>query len=119
MFAAEDLLETLDNPALLERRLLLDKNHLLDHQLKVRDGGWVSCSQHLRASAGLPFAGNVDVYVSSLLARCDGRRTLREIIVDIADHMTTDAERLIPDCLSVVSRLMRCGFLSAADDASG
>jgi len=116
IFAAEDLLGTLDNTALLEQRLVLDKNHCLQHQLKAEDGRWSICSQHLSASLGLPFAGHVDTYIASLLAGCDGRRTLRELVLEVAGRMQTDTEKVMPDCLSVVRKLMQSGFLSAADD---
>ncbi len=120
IFAAEDLLQGLDDDRdLLECRLLFDKHHRLEHQLSVEDGRWVVRAERLCASEGLPFAGNADVYIAKLLAGCDGRRTLRELIAEVGDYVKTDSEKLMAGCLTVVRRLMQSGFLSPADNIRG
>ncbi|UCE47509.1 MAG: methyltransferase, partial [Phycisphaerales bacterium] len=114
IFAAEDLLQTLDNRQLLGQRLIFDEHHRLEHQSAVQDGRWVVQAGHLCASEGVPFAGNVDMHVANLLAGCNGQRTLRELLEEMADRTKTDPEKIIPGCLTVVQRLMRSGFLSPA-----
>ncbi len=114
IFAAEDLLQSLgDDRQLLEQRLLFDEHHRLEHQLAVRDGCWAVNSEHLYASEGIPFAGNMDMYIANLLAGCDGRRTLRELIEAVADRMQTNQETAGPACLAAVRKLMQAGFLSS------
>jgi methylase of polypeptide subunit release factors len=113
IFAAEDFLEALeDDRQLLEQSLLFDEHHLLRHELRAEDGRWAVRSEHLYASEGIPFAGNVDMYVANLLAGCNGRRTLRELLEKVADRAKTDPEKITPTCLTVVQNLMRSGFLS-------
>jgi len=113
IFAAEDLLQSLDDDRqLLEQRLLFDRHHLLRHELRAEDGRWAVRSEHLYASEGVPFAGNVDMYVANLLAGCNGRRTLRELLEEVAARAKTDPEKIVPTCLAVVKNLMRSGFLS-------
>jgi len=113
IFAAEDLLQALDNDRLLlEQRLLFDQHHLLRHELRAKNGRWSVCSEHLYASEGVPFAGNVDMYVANLLAGCNGQKTLRELLEEEAGRAKTDPEKLVPTCLKVVQNLMRSGFLS-------
>jgi len=115
IFAAEDLLQTItDDRQLLEQRFLFDEHHRLEHQLAVRDGCWAVNSEHLYASEGIPFAGNMDMYIANLLAGCDGRRTLRELIEAVADRMQTNPETVGPACLATVRKLMQAGFLSSA-----
>ncbi len=115
IFAAEDLLQSLnDDRQLLEQRFLFDEHHRLEHQLAVRDGCWAVNSEHLYASEGIPFAGNMDMYIANLLAGCDGRRTLRELIEVVADRMQTNAETVTAACLATVRKLMQAGFLSSA-----
>jgi hypothetical protein len=58
----------------------------------------------------------VDSFIASLLAGCNGRRTLRELVCEVAGRMQIDPETVVSDCLSVVRKLMQSGFLSAADD---
>jgi SAM-dependent methyltransferase len=117
LFAAEDLLESIDDDRqLLDERLYFDKHHRLEHELAVQDGRWVIRTEWLRASEGVPFAGNVDMHTASLLARCDGRRTLREVIIEAADRMGADADKLMAAYLAAVRKLMGAGFLSLAPD---
>ena len=114
IFAAEDLLQALDdNRQLLEQRFLFDEHHRLEHQLAVRDDCWAVNSEHLYASEGIPFAGNMDMYIANLLAGCDGQRTLRELVAAVAERMQTDPESIIPACLKAFRKLMQSGFLSA------
>lgn len=114
VFAAEDLLASLgDDRRLLDLRLVFDKHHRLEHELCVEDDHWVVRAEHLYASEGIPFAGNVDMYIMKLLAGCDGRRTLREVLTTVADRVQVQPEGLTPACLAVVRKLMQSGFLSA------
>jgi len=118
-FAAEDLLQSLDDDRqLLEHRLLFDEHHRLEHQLRVENGRWILQVEHLLASEGVPFAGNVDSFITNLLAGCDGKRTLRELIAAVAGRMQADAEGLTPACLAAVRRLMQSGFLSSVGKSS-
>jgi hypothetical protein len=113
IFAAEDLLQALnDDQQLLEQRLLFDQHHLLRHELRVEEGRWSVCSEHLCTTEGVPFSGNVDMYVANLLAGCNGQRTLRELLGDVAGRAKTDPGKLVPTCLKVVQNLMRSGFLA-------
>ncbi len=113
IFAAEDLLQTItDDRQLLEQRFLFDEHHRMEHQLAVRDGSWAVNSEQLYASEGIPFAGNMDMYIANLLAGCDGRRTLRELIEAVADRMQTNQKKVGPACLAAVRKLMQAGFLS-------
>jgi hypothetical protein len=55
----------------------------------------------------------MDMYIASLLAGCDGRRTLRELIEAVADQMQTNQETIGPACLAAIRKLMQAGFLSS------
>jgi hypothetical protein len=58
----------------------------------------------------------MDMYVANLLAGCDGRRTLRELIEAVASRMQTDLKTVTPACLATVRKLMQAGFLSSVGD---
>jgi hypothetical protein len=60
----------------------------------------------------------MDMYVTNILAGCDGRRSLRELIVVTAGLLKANPEQLTPACLEAVRRLMQSGFLSTVG-ASG
>jgi hypothetical protein len=61
----------------------------------------------------------MDMYIANLLAGCDGRRTLRELVEEVAGRAKTAPEKIIHDCLAVVQKLMQCGFLSSVGGARG
>jgi hypothetical protein len=119
IFAAEDLLRSLDDDRkLLEHRLVFDKHHLLEHQLTVENGRWLVQVERLHTDRGISFSGNVDMHIARLLAGCDGRQTLRQLIKAVADQTQTDPETLTGACLAVVRKLMRAGFLSSVDETN-
>jgi hypothetical protein len=113
IFTTEDLLEALDDRQLLEQRLKFEQHHLLRHELQAEDGRWAVRAEHLYTTKGIPFAGNIDMYVANLLAGCNGQRTLRELLEGVAIRAKTEPEKITPACLNVVKNLMRSGFLSA------
>ncbi|MHC5060812.1 MAG: methyltransferase [Planctomycetota bacterium] len=116
IFAAEDLLQELnDERELLQHHLLFDKNHCLEHQLIVENGSWVVQVERLHTDKGISFSGNIDMHIARLLAACDGRRSLGQLIRIVADQTKTDPENLTGACLAVVRKLMRAGFLSSVD----
>ncbi|MBN2592653.1 MAG: methyltransferase [Sedimentisphaerales bacterium] len=112
IFAAEDMLETLDDRQLLQQRLAFANNHRLEHQLVVEDGRWVIRAEHLYAVNGIPFAGNVDMYIANLLAGCNGKWTLGEVVGKAAERIQTNREEFTRACLAAVRKLMQSGFLS-------
>ena len=117
IFAAEDMLEALDDRQLLQQCLAFDNNHRLEHQLVVEDGRWVVRAEHLYATEGVPFAGNVDMYVANLLAGCDGKRTLGEVVLKATERMQANREEFTRACLAAIRKLMQAGFLTPADSS--
>ena len=116
IFAAEDLLQKLDDEReLLVHRLLFNEHHCLEHQLTVENGSWVVQVERLHTDKGISFSGNIDMHIARLLAGCNGRQTLRRLIKAVADQTQTDPESLAGACLAVVRKLMRSGFLSSVD----
>jgi hypothetical protein len=56
------------------------------------------------------------MYIANMLAGCDGRRTLRELVEEVAGRAKTTPEKTIPGCLAVVQKLMRSGLLCSVSD---
>jgi methylase of polypeptide subunit release factors len=116
IFAAEDMLEALDDRQLLQQRLAFDGKHRLEHQLVVEDGRWVIRAEHLYATEGVPFAGNVDMYIANLLAGCDGKRTLGELVEKTAERIQVNREEFTRACLKAIRKLMQAGFLNVVEN---
>jgi hypothetical protein len=115
VFDAEDLVAELrDEGQLLDLRFALDQDHLLEHQLQATGGRWRLRQETLRRTRGFSFSGSVDWHVANMLATCDGKRPLRELLPPLAKALDTDVASVTPACLQVVKKLLRAGLLRAA-----
>src|SRR5262249_18755837 len=68
-----------------------------------RPGGPVA----LELADGLPFRVEVDADALTLMARCDGRRSLRAVVADIGRATGTPPTSLVAAVLPAVRRLVR------------
>jgi hypothetical protein len=115
IFAAQDALEELgDDGRLLDWSLALASDHELKYDLRAENGGWSVKAAYLKQTHGFEFTGEVDRWVGSVLARCDGTHALRDLVGDLARDVGMDYEQLVSPCLAVVRRLMQFGFLSVS-----
>jgi methylase of polypeptide subunit release factors len=115
VFAAQDLLETSDDDALLELPLAVVPGHRLRQEIVAADGGLTVESQTLELTDGLRFVIGVDRHTVSLLPHFDGRRPLRDVIARASTTFALEAEereRFEPAALPVVRRLLGLGFLT-------
>jgi hypothetical protein len=120
VFAAEDFLQTVpDDRALLEARFRLHPDHLVEHQLAVREGRWTVQVMTLRPTSGIMFHANVDAHVMRLLAGCDGQQPLRNTITDMAKSVDVDYPAMASVCADVVRKLLRAGMLLPMHPPSG
>jgi len=113
IFAAQDLLEEV-GPAgsLLDMAFALAPWHELEQTLHAEDGRWVVQRATLTQTQGFPFVGNVDRHVTLVLAGCDGRRKLGEIVANMAKGLGVPPEQLAPAVSKVVRTFLRWGFLT-------
>jgi methylase of polypeptide subunit release factors len=119
IFAAQDFLEELEeDEGFLDQRFLLAPDHEMRHALRAENGKWVVTSASLRQTGGFEFAGNLDVNVVSLLSGCDGSRTLRDLLAELAHRLGVGFEVVAPVGLEVMRSLMRSGFLVVPDHRS-
>jgi methylase of polypeptide subunit release factors len=116
IFAAQDFLADLqDARHLLDHALILAPDHQLEHMLTAEDGGWTVTEAFLKQKEGLQFTARIDRLVSTVLAGCDGRHALRELVADVAHGLGVAMDAVTPPCLQVVRQLMESGFLSVAN----
>ncbi len=112
VFAAQDVLASCDDAALLQQRIRLTPAHRLEHTLHAQEGNWQVQRALLRQTDGIGFAGEVDRLVCTVLAGCDGARTLAELVADLAASVGQPAGAIAPACVRVVRQLMATGFLT-------
>lgn len=115
IFAAQDALEGLaDDRQLLDCLLVLAPDHELKYDLRAENGGWTVTAAYLKQTHGFEFAGEIDRWVGTILARCDGTQPLRNLVGNLGREIGGDADQLVPACLAVVRRLMQFGFLGVS-----
>ncbi len=79
-FAALDLAET----DLREARLQLREDVRLTQIARRSEQGWLAETRLLQQEAGLRWSGTVEVYGATLLAGCDGRQRLGDLLAVLA-----------------------------------
>jgi len=116
IFAAEDFLRQVQpDERFLAQRFALASEHEMRYVLHSESGKWVVTSATLSQTSGFGFTGRLDENVISLLAGCDGSRTLRELLVEFANRVGMDFKTVAPVGLEVMRSLMRSGFLVVPD----
>lgn len=112
LFAGQDRLTALPgDDALLDSAFTAVPGHRLHERLKIEDGHYVIETAEVRLLGGLPFHGSVDAYAIQMLARCDGRRSLREIAGEIAGQAGVETLAFTKACTPIARRLIAMGFL--------
>ena len=115
IFAAQDLLHRLgDERGLLDLAFALTPDHQMEQVLHSRGGRWEVQEARIRQTQGFHFIGNTDRMVATVLAGCDGSRTLRELVAELADELHLDPEKIGAPCAAIIRKLLETGFLTAA-----
>jgi hypothetical protein len=118
VFAAQDLLERIEDADLLDARLELVPSHRLVQHLEAAAGTYAVETQTLELTDGLCFTVGVDRHTASLLPHLDGR-PLHEALSAAAT--TFELERheraaYVSAAVPVVRRLLALGFLVEVDE---
>lgn len=111
-FALRDYLEAArSDEVLLAERFRVSPDVCLQQRYLPGSEGWCLAESELQLGRGLAYTGSVDPYVGRLLARCNGRAPLGQLLREMAASLGQDADSVAPACLDVVRRLVERGFL--------
>ena len=112
IFETETYLSSIpDDRALLQVALRTTTDHRLQQTWALGDGEYVLEGGAVELDGGLRFQGTVDPYTTHLLARCDGRRTLGAIAVELTEKGGLARDRAEAACAAVARKLASLGFL--------
>jgi hypothetical protein len=112
VFENQDYLEALPKEdALLSRAFRLVERHRVEQIVRLRDGRYEVESTLLVLEDGLEFRGPVDGPVVDVLAACDGRRPLHELVDEAAGEHGLSPARAREELVPVVRRLLELGVL--------
>jgi methylase of polypeptide subunit release factors len=111
-FALRDFLSTRrGDRALLAARLRPPPHLRIEPQLEPKPGGWALQGARLSMTRGLSHARRLDSALTRIVLRCDGRRSMGELLSEVASAQGLSADRLAPGLLSGVRQLVALGFL--------
>jgi protein-L-isoaspartate O-methyltransferase len=117
-FALHDFLnDHRDDRSLLEARLRPVPGLIWDVQHEGAAVGWTATRSALRQSDGLAFNGPADRDVAAFVGRCQGERTLGELLAESAADSGREINHFAPGFLKTVRRLVELGFLEPAEAA--
>ena len=111
VFERRDYLSTLGDEQLLEQALAANEHHHLEQTLRLEDGEYEPARILLCRDEGLATRISTDAFMVSIVARCDGRRSVREVIERLAAELGLDARDVLPGTAPAVRRLVELGFL--------
>ena len=112
MFTSRDFLQThAEDGQMLPVKPRLSPHARLEHAYEQTGQTWQLSSATLRLVKGFPLSVGVQPLVADFLSRCDGSSTLKELVESFALGLDKTVETVQPECLSVVRKLVECGFL--------
>lgn len=119
-FALRDFLERVqEDPALLACRLKYSPDLRLEQQFGPSEQGWKVTGSSIHLAKGLAFRGNSDTFMANLMIHCDGRKTLQELLPDMAAALQAEPARLAPLVCRLIRKLVEQGFLLPAGQWNG
>jgi coenzyme PQQ synthesis protein D (PqqD) len=117
VFASQDLLSSAaGDEALLAARFKVSPHARLSRHAYYADSTWQSTSLELWLKKGLTSAAPLalEPAVEEFIKQFDGRRTLDELIAQLAARVNARPEQVRQECLRVTRKLLERGFLLIA-----
>jgi Methyltransferase small domain len=112
VFTAGDFLSGLgDEQELLRERLALAPDSKLEQQVVFREHEWTVEDIRLALEGGLRFRAGLDQPTAALLAALDGKRTLGEVVEDVARVQGASRESVAQAALPVATQMLAAGLL--------
>jgi SAM-dependent methyltransferase len=112
VFAAGDFLSAMtEERELLQDRLVLAPDALLEQQVVFRDREWTVEEIELTLQERLCFRAGLDQPTAALLTALDGKRTLGEVAEKVARLQGASRESVAQAALPVATQMLAAGFL--------
>ena len=111
-FATHDLLNSMTSlDELQNRKPKLSQNVRLEQTFRQTDEGWTRESLSLRQHKGFHGVMGLEPIVADFLGRCDGERTLGEVVTSFAQKVDAPLEQVRKECLQATRLLIERGFV--------
>jgi hypothetical protein len=110
-FGRRDFVEANPGEALLRHAYKTSSNIRLHQTLAPCEEAWQLEKTELIRTAGLSYRGAVDGLIAGLMTRCDGRKTMLEVIGEMSRALESSQEEMAAGALAAVRSLVERGFL--------
>jgi hypothetical protein len=107
-----------DDAALLNRRFRLNPDVTIQQSHAMRTDGLRAVDTQFCKTRGTQFTIRVEPHIGGLVARCDGRRTIRDILGEMSRILGQNTDVTVAQTLRIVHTLIDRGILLAADFTS-
>jgi hypothetical protein len=114
-FGVREYLEARDDAALLGAKLRVADGVRLDSVSEASNAAWRIGAAKIRLAKGLQYESGIDLRLAGMVAQCDGRHTLGEVLERTAQELGEDVQRITPNCLALMRELVERGFLLPAE----
>jgi hypothetical protein len=96
---------------LLQATLRVSPDAALSHSCGWQDSSWRVRASAIRLNRGLQLEGSIDLRLANMVALCDGRRTVRQVVEETARSLEVPFERALPNCLGLIRKFVENAFL--------
>jgi len=115
-FAAHDLVRNNNtDEKLLAIHPRLAPHARLEQRCAPVNGQWKAESLVLRLTSGFAFNMDIQPLVADFLASCDGSKTTRNAIEELAKKANVEFDRVKTECLNMIRKLIERGFMVAEE----
>lgn len=104
-----------DDAALLNSHLRLNPNIMIQQSHAMQTDGLRAIDTQLHQDGGTEFTIRVEPHIGAFVARCDGRRTIRDILGEMSRVLGQNTDVSVAQTLRIVRTLIDRGILLAAD----
>lgn len=113
VFAGHDLVQALDDRALLATHFSLPDGTDVSQRFQRRDGRFIARPAMVRLDGGLGISAAVDPDALEVLFACDGRRALSDVVDRAAERRRASGEATTATAMAAVRELLTHGLLEA------
>jgi hypothetical protein len=115
IFEVKKFLSTVESDEILMKAVLRPSPELrLELKCEPSENGWNTVSRRLLVERGLAFVAQTDELACAFIAKCNGKRNVREALLEISSESGLDAGKIAVGALHVIRHLLERGFLLPA-----
>jgi hypothetical protein len=106
-----DFLSECSGETLLDTPLQIVPDAVIENVSRSDGAGWKMERSVLRHGKGLRYGGNIDIHIARLIGQCNGRKTPRQLMDELAESLGVESDKIRDSVLAAITNLVERGFL--------